>query len=86
LSCIRAPISTARQSDHAQKNAQGLVIYRQSIKELKRKAILKAAHEAFLAEGFNRAAVHVIAHRADSSTATLYKYFKSKERLFEEVM
>jgi TetR/AcrR family transcriptional regulator of autoinduction and epiphytic fitness len=55
------------------------------VSEAKRASILKAAREAFLKDGFSRAAVADIARSADVSTATLYKHFSSKEELFAAV-
>lgn len=63
----------------------GLEDYRRSVSEAKRASILKAARDAFLKEGFSRAAVAEIARAADVSTATLYKHFTSKEELFAAV-
>lgn len=63
----------------------GLDDYRRSVSTAKRAAILGAAREAFLKDGFSRAAVADIARHADVSTATLYKHFASKEELFAAV-
>ena len=63
-----------------------LSLYREGIKSRKCSAILKAAHETFLAEGFSRAQMSSISERADVSTATLYKHFRSKEDLFMAVL
>lgn len=48
-----------------------------------RDAILRAAAEAFAEGGFERAALGDIAARAGTSTGNLYKYFTSKDELFE---
>lgn len=49
-------------------------------------AILKAARDIFLRDGYSRAAMAEIAREADVSTATLYKHFDSKETLFAAVV
>jgi TetR/AcrR family transcriptional regulator of autoinduction and epiphytic fitness len=64
----------------------GLATYRKSVSETKRAAILKAAREIFLKDGYSRAAMAEIAREADVSTATLYKHFDSKESLFAAVV
>lgn len=60
--------------------------YRRSLSETKRAAILRAGRDHFLANGYSGAAVAEIARDADVSTATLYKYFNSKEELFASVV
>lgn len=64
----------------------GLSTYRRSVSEAKRKAILKAARDNFLGNGYSRAAMADIARDADVSTATLYKHFSSKESLFAAIV
>lgn len=64
----------------------GLASYRKTVSETKRAAILKAARENFLKDGFSRAAMAEIAKDADVSTATLYKHFASKDALFAAVV
>ena len=64
----------------------GLATYRKSVSETKRAAILKAARDIFLRDGYSRAAMAEIAREADVSTATLYKHFDSKETLFASVV
>ncbi|MEN6543023.1 TetR/AcrR family transcriptional regulator [Parvibaculum sp.] len=64
----------------------GLEDYRRNVSEAKHAAILKAAREVFLRDGFSRAAVAEIARNADVSTATLYKHFASKEDLFAAIV
>jgi len=49
-------------------------------------AILAAAAEIFLKEGFDRASVGSIARQAGASTETLYSRFPTKEQLFEAVI
>lgn len=60
--------------------------YKRSPSETKRAAILKAGRENFLASGYGGTAMADIAREADVSTATLYKYFTSKEELFAAVV
>lgn len=60
--------------------------HQRTLKEKKRKAIIEAAHEAFLLHGYDKAQMADIAKRADVSTATLYNHFSSKQALFGEVM
>lgn len=50
------------------------------------KHILTAAFEEFSASGFASARLDTIADRAGISKGTIYLYFDSKEKLFEEVM
>jgi AcrR family transcriptional regulator len=52
----------------------------------KRMAILAAAREIFLSQGYSAAAVDAIAARAFVSKQTLYNHFGSKERLFSEMV
>jgi AcrR family transcriptional regulator len=52
----------------------------------RREAILKIAHEAFLASGYSGTSMSSIAARVGGSKATLYNYFQSKEDLFRAVV
>ncbi|MDP2151692.1 MAG: TetR/AcrR family transcriptional regulator [Parvibaculum sp.] len=60
--------------------------HRRNVSDKKRTAILKAALDNFLRNGFSRAGMAEIAREADVSTATLYKHFDSKETLFAAVV
>jgi AcrR family transcriptional regulator len=60
-----------------------LEAFRKARAEEKRKDALAAARAVFSRDGFERAAMEAIAHAAGISTATLYRYFPSKEALFE---
>ncbi|MEL7103492.1 MAG: TetR/AcrR family transcriptional regulator [Pseudomonadota bacterium] len=51
----------------------------------KRASILAAAEKLFRQDGFSRASMETIARKAQVSTATLYRYYSSKEDLFEAV-
>ena len=64
----------------------GLDTHRRNVSDKKRAAILKAALDNFLRNGFSRAGMADIAREADVSTATLYKHFDSKEALFAAVV
>ncbi|MFM9934850.1 MAG: TetR/AcrR family transcriptional regulator [Novosphingobium sp.] len=52
----------------------------------RREHILVVAAEAFALEGYGVTSMSTIAARLGGSKATLYKYFSSKEELFEAVM
>lgn len=59
---------------------------RQATGDAKRDGIIRAASVLFLRDGFSKAVMADVARDADVSTATLYKYFESKEALFEAVV
>lgn len=48
----------------------------------KRRQILQAAEDLFLAQGYGAVSMEAIARRADVSKATLYAYFTGKDALF----
>ncbi|TQL68978.1 TetR family transcriptional regulator [Nocardioides albertanoniae] len=52
----------------------------------KRAAILVAARELFLADGFDRSSVDAIAARAEVSKRTVYDYFGDKQQLLRAVV
>lgn len=52
----------------------------------KRQAILAAATEVFLSNGYRGASMDEIAARASVSKQTVYKHFHSKETLFTELL
>lgn len=54
--------------------------------ERKRRAILDAAREIFLNQGYAGAGMEAVARSAAVSTATLYAHFQSKADLFEAVV
>lgn len=54
--------------------------------DARRDHILAVAKSAFLEDGFAAASMSTIAARLGGSKATLYKYFPTKEALFEAVM
>ena len=54
--------------------------------ELRRRAILDVAKEAFLSQGFAATSMSEIATRLGGSKGTLYNYFRSKEELFAALM
>jgi AcrR family transcriptional regulator len=51
----------------------------------KRRQIMDGARKVFLAQGFDAASMGEIARAAGVSKGTLYVYFDSKERLFQEI-
>ncbi|WP_142003985.1 TetR family transcriptional regulator [Amycolatopsis cihanbeyliensis] len=51
-----------------------------------RRALLEAAAALFAERGFDRTTVRAIASRAEVNQALLFRYFGSKDALFEEVM
>ncbi len=53
--------------------------------EARRNALLEAAREVFLEQGYEGASIEEIMRRVGGSKASLYRYFGSKERLFWEV-
>ncbi|MBF6330639.1 TetR/AcrR family transcriptional regulator [Nocardia transvalensis] len=52
----------------------------------KRTAILAAARELFLTEGFDRSSVDAVAARAEVSKRTVYDYFGDKQTLLQAVV
>lgn len=52
----------------------------------RREAILDAATTVFKEMGFDKASMDIIAARVGSSKATIYRYFESKEVLFNELI
>lgn len=52
----------------------------------KRHAILDAATEEFLANGYDRTTLEMVARSAGVSTGTLFKHFGTKARLFGGIM
>ncbi|MDP3514439.1 MAG: TetR/AcrR family transcriptional regulator [Sulfuritalea sp.] len=52
----------------------------------RRKAILSAAAAIFQEKGFSRTNIDDIAANVNTSKATIYKYFNSKEELFREAI
>lgn len=60
--------------------------YHQRIKEEKRSAVIRAAMELFLEQGYERTSLQQIGKRADVSTATLFKRFPTKAALFEAMV
>lgn len=55
----------------------------QSARDMRREAILDAARDAFLEDGYSATSMSTIAARVGGSKGTLYTYFKNKEELFE---
>jgi AcrR family transcriptional regulator len=59
---------------------------RKKEKELRRKAILRAAQQLFYKKGFRSVTVECIAKQARLSKGTVYLYFESKEELYAQVL
>ncbi len=53
--------------------------------EARRSALLEAAREVFLEQGYEGASIEEIVRRVGGSKASLYAYFGSKQGLFWEV-
>jgi AcrR family transcriptional regulator len=60
--------------------------YRKSVATQKRQAILDAAVQNFLAIGYERTTLEMVAKDANVSTATVYKHFSTKRALFGSIM
>ena len=60
--------------------------YRKTVAEQKRQAILDAAATHFLAIGYERTTLEMVAKEASVSTATVYKHFSTKRDLFGGIM
>jgi TetR/AcrR family transcriptional regulator, regulator of autoinduction and epiphytic fitness len=60
--------------------------YRKSVADQKRQAILDAAVQNFLATGYERTTLEMVAKDAGVSTATVYKHFSTKRALFGGIM
>jgi AcrR family transcriptional regulator len=59
---------------------------REQQKEARRVAIIEAALEEFTSQGFTATKLEDVAVRAGIGKGTIYLYFNSKEKLFEEVV
>ena len=62
-----------------------LEVFRADRAAAKRHAVMDAAEGLFCEDGYVRTNMERVARRADVSTATLYRYFASKEALFDAV-
>ena len=54
-------------------------------REAVRRAILDAARELFVSEGYNNVSIRKIAERIEYSPASIYSYFPSKDDIFFEL-
>ena len=52
----------------------------------KRQAVLEAAADLFIAQGYGAVSMDAIARAANVSKATLYAYFRSKDQLFATII
>jgi AcrR family transcriptional regulator len=59
---------------------------RQEQSELRRERIMEAARQNFASQGFAKTTVEAIASGAGVSNGLLYKFFRGKEDLFQEVV
>ena len=57
----------------------------QEWRRLRRERLIEAARRVFASRGFEHASMDEIAHAAGAGKPTLYRYFASKEALFEAV-
>jgi AcrR family transcriptional regulator len=58
----------------------------QVLKESVRQEILKCAKNKFLHKGFRQTSMSQIAYEANITAANIYRYFKNKDALFEELI
>lgn len=58
----------------------------QYLKEDVRKSITEAALIEFVENGYEKASIRGIANRANTSVGNIYKYFKSKEDIYESLI
>jgi TetR/AcrR family transcriptional regulator, cholesterol catabolism regulator len=58
----------------------------QVLKDDVRSQILRQARQEFLEKGFRKASLREIAGRAGMSAGNIYRYFKSKDELFRELL
>jgi len=65
---------------------RGFVSARDLRRRKKAQQIIEAAKEVFLEVGFSEASMDGIAQKAGVSKRTLYDYFKSKEKIFIDIM
>jgi TetR/AcrR family transcriptional regulator, regulator of autoinduction and epiphytic fitness len=66
--------------------AMPLEEYQRSVADQKRQKILDAAVKHFLAIGYERTTLDMVAKEASVSTATVYKHFSTKRDLFGGIM
>jgi AcrR family transcriptional regulator len=59
---------------------------RQKHKEELRKAILDAAREIFVVEGYENFSMRKLAHKVEYSPGSIYLHFKNKEELFDTLV
>lgn len=59
---------------------------RQEQSQQRRERIMEAARQVFASQGFAKTTVEAIASRAGVSNGLLYKFFRGKEHLFQEVV
>ncbi len=72
----------APRTSHREEAPRGVKERRDREHEAKRRAILAAARELFLKEGYENASIRKIALRIDYSPPAIYRYFTSKQDIF----
>jgi len=60
--------------------------YHQRVRQEKRRAVVQAAMQLFLEQGYERTSLQQVANQANVSTATLFKRFPTKSALFEAMV
>lgn len=58
----------------------------QVLKEQVRSRIISAARAEFLKKGYTQASMRIVAESSDITVGNIYRYFSSKQTLFEEVV
>jgi len=59
---------------------------KQREQEFRKQAILEAAQEVFLREGYHKATMSQIASRAEFGMGTIYQFFSNKQSLFTKII
>src|SRR5918995_1571884 len=75
----RDPVRTGWRHE---RGSMGIKERQERDREAVRRAILDAARELFVAEGFQNVSIRKIAERIEYSPAAIYSYFPSKDDIF----
>src|SRR5204863_2023254 len=78
-------MNTVQSDDHPeefQKHRMGIKERQERDREAVRRAILDAARELFVTEGYQNVSIRKIAERIEYSPAAIYGYFASKDDIF----
>src|SRR5215475_12023730 len=70
-----------RPPDHC-RNLMGIKERQERDREAVRRAILDAARDLFVSEGYGNVSIRKIAERIEYSPAAIYSYFPSKDDIF----